>query len=322
MVARKRWAGLPIRLRHLVAAAVFIAVVLACSKSTSPTPLPTASPVASPSPSVPPPPPLRPLEVGDFTASLKAATSCCADKDESNGDEGLLTGWPFVNDSTLDLDQRTGVQITEVRLGPNKPESLQALSRGFGFWREAARVGYHASDPGPEESLARAEVTARAAYARNIHLLVGLYDAWPLKHGLNAFGDTCEVMRHAPRDYHVEWVQQVVSRLRVYPNVTFYDGNETYDCDAKRVWVNGLFDAARSAGYGGPLGSNASLGAGDFQIIHGWRPASAPGANLESDNRDHSVEDWLEMRRAASGTTFFWRGPMSMAEWVRLLEQP
>jgi hypothetical protein len=279
---------------------VFIVVVLACSKSTSPTPLPTASPVASPTPSVQPLPPLRPLEAGDFTASLKAATSCCADSDPSNGDEGKLTGWPFVNESTLDLYQRTGVQITEVRLGPTLA----------------------GADPGPEESLALAEETARAAYSRNIHLLIGLYDAWPLKHGLNAYGDTCEVMRHAPRDYHIAWVTAVVSRLRVYPNVTFYDGNETYDCDAKRVWVNGLFDAARSAGYGGPLGSNAGLGAGDFQIIHGWRPASAPGANLESDNRDHSVEDWLQMRRAASGTTFFWRGPLSMAEWVRLLEQP
>jgi hypothetical protein len=316
--ARERLAGLPIRLRHLVAAAVFIVVVLACSKSTSPTPLPTPSPVASATPSVP----LRPLEAGDFNASLKAATSCCADSDESNGDEGLLTGWPFVNESTLDLYSRTGVQITEIRLGPNKPENLQASSRGFGFWREAAQFGYHASDPGPEESLNLAEQTARAAYARNIHLLIGLYDAWPLKHGLNAYGDTCEVMRHAPRDYHQRWVHTVVSRLRVYPNVTFYDGNETYDCDARRVWVNGIFDAARSAGYGGPLGSNSGLDVGDFAIIHGWRPSSAPGANMESDNRDHSVEEWLEMRRGASGTTFFWRGPMSMSEWVRLLEQP
>ncbi len=284
-----------------ILALVFV-VIAACGGSpTGPTTIPSPSPSASASPTPTPQPPLRPLEAGDFTASLKAATTCCADADETNGDEGLLTGWPFVNESTLDLYARTGVQITEIRLGPN---------------REGG------PDPGPAESLDKAEATARAAYARNIHLLVGLYDAWPLKHGLNAYGDTCEVMRHAPRDYHKEWVTAVVSRLRVYPNITFYDGNETYDCDAKRVWVNGLFDAARSAGYGGPLGSNAGLGAGDFQIIHGWRPSSAPGANMESDNRDHSVAEWLQMRASASGTTFYWRGPMRMAEWVRLLEQP
>lgn len=264
-----------------------------------PDPLPTPTPVASATPT--PRPPLRPLEAGDFTSELKAATTCCADGNPADGDEGLLTGWPFVNDATLALYERTGVRVTEIRLGPNNGKG---------------------GDPGPEESLRLAVETAALAEQRGIHLLIGLYDAWPLKHGLNAYGDTCEVMRHAPRDYHIAWVQAVVGALRQFPNVTFYDGNETYDCDAKRVWVNGLFDAARSAGYGGPLGSNAGLGAGDFQIIHGWRPATAPGANMESDNRSHSVDEWREMRRLASGTTFYWRGPMTMAEWVRLLEHP
>ncbi len=274
--------------------AAWIALGLACGGGVAgptkptPTPIPTATPTPIPS--------MRPFEVG-MIPDLRGATTCCDDPNTA-ADEGLSSGWPFVNEATLDIYQRNGIRLTEVRLGPTNSAS---------------------GDPGPEASLALFDSTATLAEARGIYLLVGLFDMWPTKHGLSYWGEGTDVARHAPQPHHIEWVQQVVSVARRHRNIILFDGNETFVAKPKAVWVNGLIDAARQAGWVGPIGSNAYLGLGDFQVIHGFRTVESDSILAESDNRDHGVNEWQGLAASSSGCVIYWRGPMSWNDWTWLL---
>jgi hypothetical protein len=284
----------------LLAGSLFGAACLSNCDGSNPTgPTPTPTPPASASPT--PLPPLRPLTLADLTPDLKAAVNCCSDG--GGTDLGKVTGWPFYNAAVLDLYRRAGVRLTEVRLGPNNPS---------------------APDPGPEDSLRLLDETARASAPVGLHIITGLYDSWPARHGFNYWNeDAREVMSRAPQAHHLAWVRQVVAVARRHPNVILMDGNETFVTRPSREWVEGLLAEARAAGYTGLLGTNsgfdpAAVGA-DFEVIHGWKVAGPGQVLLESDNRDHSVEDWLRLRASASGVTAFWRGPLPAAEWERLL---
>jgi len=220
--------------------------------------------------------------------------NCCADPDESNGDEGLLHEWPFADDYVLDLYRRAGVRLTEFRIGPG-------------------------GDDPPAQALARLDERASAARARGVYVLVGVWDAWVAVHGLNAYGDGCSVTQGAPPERYREWVKRVVEVALRNPNIVLFDGNEQFRCRPSGEWVRGLAGFAREAGYTGLFGSNAEIGAGDFEIHHGFRTVPGGTVLLESDNRDHTPEDWLALKASSGGVTAFWRGPMSMSEWERLL---
>lgn len=229
--------------------------------------------------------------------SLKGATSCCTDGGPI--DLGTTSGWPLVNEATLDLYARTGVTLTEVRMGPASLES---------------------GEPGPEESLQRLEQVLTLAEARGIYVLVSLIDGWIVRHGLSYWGEGPDIFQHAPQPHHLAWIRQVVAVTARHPNAIVYDGNEIYVSRAWPVWVNGLIEEAKAAG-AQFVCSNARLGLGDCQIEHGWRTANSNTIVAESDNENHSIEEWLALRRNSSGSLIYWRGPMSQADWVRLLEQ-
>jgi hypothetical protein len=239
---------------------------------------------------------MRPFEVS-MIPTLRGATTCCDDPNTA-ADEGLASGWPFVDERTLDIYQANGITFTEVRTGPTNSAS---------------------GDPGPEESLRRLDETLTLARARGIYVMVGLFDIWPTKHGLSYWGEDTSVARSAPKPHHVAWVGQLVAVAKRHPNAVLFDGNETFVARPSEAWVNGLIDAARAAGWTGPIGSNARLGLGDFSVEHGFRPVGDYTILAESDNREHSIDDWLALSGKSGGMVMYWRGPMSWDEWVRLL---
>lgn len=270
-------------------------IVMACGGNPAgpdPLPTPTPTPVATPTP----PPPMRPFEPGMIPA-LRGATTCCDDPNTAI-DEGIASGWPFVDERTLDIYRAAGINLTEVRVGP---------------------VVGNGGDPGPEESLLRLDATLTLAEERGIYVLVGLFDIWPTKYGLSYWGEGTDVARSAPRAHHIAWVHQVIAVAKRHRNALIFDGNETFVANPRAAWVNGLFEAARDAGWDGPLGSNARLGLGDYRVEHGFRTVSSNAILAESDNRDHSVEEWSALRAQSAGAVIFWRGPMSWTDWVHLL---
>lgn len=285
-------------MRRFIASLAFLLVVACGQGPTKPIiPTPTPTPQATPTP----PPPMRLLTEADLTNELSCAVTCCADEDESNGDEGLLTGWPFVDLPTLNLYAEKGIRATEVRPGPfgNIPE---------------------------EEAIARTVEVLNLASARGIYVFVGLVDSWALAHPDipegNAYGDTCSVTRqnHLPARY-VDWITKVVTATKDFPNVVYFDGNESFRCNPSRGWTNGIYAAARAAGARSLIGSNSNQLSLDFPVQHGFRTVPSGSILLESDNREHSKNDWSNLRRASGGTICYWRGPMSMPEWIDLLDE-
>lgn len=265
----------------------------------APTPLPTVPPQNTLPTPPPPPTPFRLTSPSQLTASLHSAVNCCAPP--SGVDIGVAEGWPFFSDRVADLYRRAGVRLTEVRIGP---------SNGSG------------GDPGYEESLMRLEERAAVAERQGLGLLVGIDDCWVRRHGFNVWGEDGAPMQRAPRAHHLAWAREVGRLAARHPNVVLFDGNESFVCRASREWSDGLQAAARSAGYTGLFGSNAENGAGDFQVHHGWRPVEHGSILLESDNRDHTVEDWRALRASSGGAVAFWRGPLTWEEWERLLLAP
>lgn len=280
--------------------ATFIAIGLIAGCGKGPTkpidPTPTPTPIASATPR----PRMAPLIVtagGEFIPPLLGATTCCDDP-ATMIDEGVSTGWPMVDSPTLDLYAESSINLTEIRLGPNNGDG---------------------GDPGPDESLILAEETLLKAEARGVYVLVGLIDAWPMKHGLNYWGDDCSVMHHPPQQRHLDWVDRVVRTLAHHPNVVFFDGNETFQCRPSEDWVTGLYARAKQQG-ARLVGSNSQgVASLDFEVIHGFRAPGVGQILAESDNRNHSVDDWLALERRSQGVVMFWRGPMSFDEWERLL---
>jgi hypothetical protein len=264
----------------------------------TPTPTPTPTPEPTPTPA-PTPPPLDPLrfEGGAFIPHITGATLCCDDP-ATDVDEGIAWGWPLVGEEMADHYASAGVQMTEIR------------------------PGYFAEDG--YDILPKLRETVERLLARKVYALVGLIDVWPMKHGLSWPGDTCSVTHEAPQQRHLDWVKAVVEATKEYPNVVYFDGNETFDCDASVEWVEGIYFAARAAGATQLIGSNAYLGISDFQIDHGFSTPASGHILIESDNEPRSCNDWLSMKRLANGSggyVLLWKAEMSDAEFLSCLPQ-
>lgn len=226
--------------------------------------------------------------------SLSGGTICCDDP-ATPRDEGLDWGWPFVNEEMLSIFEDNNVRATEVRVGPFR-------------------------DPGEEEALAEVVRVLSSAYAKRIYVFVGLIDSWALANNENPWGDTCAVARgeRLPNRYK-EWISKVVVATRAYPNVVYFDGNEAFRCRPSVEWTQDIYETARAAGATQLIGSNSYVVDLDFGVIHGFRPPQANQVLLESDNQDHTPEAWIALARQSAGGIVFWKGPMSDAEWLRLL---
>ncbi len=259
---------------------------------TGPTlPSPSPSPSASAGPTPTPQAPLEPFHPG-LIPSLRGATNCCDDPNTAE-DEGLVRGWPFFNSETLSLYVSNRVNLTEVRVGPNKAGG---------------------QDPEPEEALRLYEEALTAAEAQGVYVLVGVWDGWLARHGFNYWGDTCEVTQQAPQERHVEWARRVATIAARHRNALVMDGNEQWLCRPKARWVHGLEEAVKSAGVT-YFGSNARLGLGDYQVDHGFKAVPGNTILAESDNESHSPEEWAALQRASGGAVIVWRGPDSIASW-------
>ncbi len=253
---------------------------------TNPEPSPSASTTPTPSP-------LTQLRVEDLS-SLSGATICCDDP-ATPIDEGISWGWPYVNEQMLLIYEKNNVNATEVRVGPFEGVPL-------------------------DNTLPDLIRVLDSALSKRIYVFVGLIDSWALANHVNLFGDGCDVARRTslpPR--YVDWITRVVDATKSYPNVVYFDGNESFRCRPSVEWTNEIYEVARNAGATQLIGSNSGNNPLDFPIVHGFKVVPYGTALLESNNRDYTPEEWMELRRSSDGAVFFWKGPMSDSEWFRLL---
>jgi len=258
-------------------------------------------------PDTPPPPPPSTMpelryEFPVFTPEIVGATVCCDDPDTPDVDEGLYWGWPLVRTEMLDKYAEAGINLTELRPGPFR-------------------------NPSPEALLPELTRTVRECEARRQYALIGLIDHWGLDHDETPWGDGLEITARAPEQRHKDWIRQVIEATAFSPAAVYFDGNESFKGSRSNVWIFGVYDEAKivltESNLGHKLvGSNSGKHALDFQVGHGWRAAERGEIMIESDNEPHSPEDWLGMQRrsrANGGHLLAWKGPMSDREWFRLL---
>jgi hypothetical protein len=275
-------------MRHILGVLI-LALTLGCGGPGKPTPIPTPTPVATPTP-----PSWQPSRIvsGRFEPPLIGAVVCCA----SGGpvDEGLRDGWELITPEAAARLASFGISITHVRTGPYAP-----------------------SDPS-YRSYEDLRDTAQMVGGLRMMLEVTLIDGWVLRHGLSAWGEDCEVTRHAPLPHHIEHVQNVVRATRG-PHVIYEVGNEIGLCHPSEEWYAGVASAARAAG-ATIVGGDADYEFLDYLVVHGFRvpPAGAkPVLHNESDNNPHSAQQWIDLIRAereAGITPYYWAGPDSDAQ--------
>jgi len=262
----------------------------------------------------PPPPPPSPdpmptmpelrYENSVFTPEVIGATICCDDPETPDVDEGIAWGWPLVIPAMLDRYAAAGINITELRPGPFR-------------------------SPAPEALLPELTRTVRECEARGIYALIGLIDHWALDHDETPWGDGLEVTARAPEQRHKDWIRQVIEATCQSPAAVYFDGNESFKGERSEAWIRGIYRAVQGALeesgrslFEKLIGSNSGRYALDFVVGHGWRRAVRGELLIESDNEPHSPEDWLDLQRrsrANGGYLLAWKGPMSDAEWFRLL---
>jgi hypothetical protein len=289
--------------------ALNIAGILSCGRGGG-NPIDPSSPPPTPSPTPTPVNRLFPSQLVHadggtrWEPPLHGAVICCAD-DDPRQDEGLIRGWPLINEAAAREFAAAGVNATAIRTGPNPPGD---------------------PDHRPYEML---RPTVDMLGGLGIMVDVSLIDGWVLKHGLSAWpGEGCEIFSEAPKAHHKQHIRRVVQET-LAPWVYYSVGNEVSICPGhSEAWYRGVYDTAKQAG-AQIVGGDEEYAFLDFEEIHGWKLPIAkerPMHLSESNNEFHAPADWLELFKNAEqvgGTVYYWAGPATeadRAETLRLLK--
>lgn len=264
-------------------------MILSCGKSNPYNPTPMSTPTPTPIPIVK----AIPIFTGNgFSPNLVGAVPCCDDPNTSV-DEGIRDGWSYATPALLSYIASYGINATHFRTGPFKDGS---------------------------NSVSELRDLVMFANSQGLLVEVDLIDNWALANNETPWGDKCEVTQHAPKQRHRDHVANVVNAVKDL-RVIFNLGNEGFRCNPSEAWEQGLFDEAKNNG-ANTVGSNSFGNVGDYHTIHGFQVPSAGEILTESDNKPHTPEEWMQLYRdikAAGAYVMFWRGPMSDADWDRLL---
>lgn len=244
------------------------------------------------SPTIPDPPPRAPTPGLHWPFGVVV----CCDDPLTAVDEGIRDGWTLATPEALEKMAHAGATMTHFRTGPYVLGSPEA--RAVEGLREAVQ----------------------AANSFGIRPEIDLIDNWALVNGVNAWGDSCKVTQQAPQERHLVHIREVVLATKDF-DVTYNLGNEGDRCSPAKAWDLGLYGEVKKL-TSRPVGSNSGLGIGDYVTVHGFSPTSNGTILTESDNRDHTPEEWYWLYRESEkrkGYVMLWFGPMKDSDRERLL---
>ncbi len=248
---------------------------------------------------------------------LRGAIGCCCCQAPNEAAES----WPLCPREWTDAFASAGFNLTHIRLGPFSDQ-------GYG-WGMLDRV------------------RANVAYAnsKGLYVEVDTIDGWALVHRQpNLYDDDCSLTHTVPPVHYRQFVRALVHKTGDL-GVMYNLGNEGWRCQPSRAWEDALYDlikqSLRDFGYPDrPVGSNYNLNQTsgsprrfyDYVAQHGFglqQPVTAPDGRRvpsilnESDNDQHSVQEWRNLVNATEAQTgtyvAIWRGPLSDPDWDALL---
>jgi hypothetical protein len=194
-------------------------------------------------------------------------------------DEGLVLGWPFVNAEGLHLIHRHQLNYTVFRLGPNIDREVFGAGEGPEFCGYALVNGKYDLNSWDEDFWTMLRNRLVLANSLGIYVCLSLIDSWNLDHDQTPWngsrnrqgfeGGSLAIVRHAPHEHAIKWVQKIAQTVKDLPNVLVIDGNESFKGNPQKPYIHGLRDAFKAVAPNTLFGTNSGITEDvDFLCLH------------------------------------------------------